>query len=229
MIYIFSEKYDSYIYDSRIYQLITINMTTVVHLQIKGGVKVQDCDIYIGRVCNMGGWRLLKSKWHNPYSVKQYGDQAIPLFEKYIRESPLINDIEELRGKILGCWCKPKPCHGDILIKILNERGMQQYNSGQVAPMMQPYTPNVMPLQTHLIMKPPQIPSIIRPPTMMPPQISLILGPSMTMSPQMPVQMPLIIKPPTPNMMPLQIPLIMKPPTPKIIQPIIPNIFGTNH
>ena len=22
---------------------------------------------------------------------------------------------EELRGKILGCHCKPKPCHGDVI------------------------------------------------------------------------------------------------------------------
>lgn len=23
--------------------------------------------------------------------------------------------IEELKGKTLGCFCKPKPCHGDII------------------------------------------------------------------------------------------------------------------
>jgi len=43
--------------------------------------------------------------------------------------STLINDIEELRGMVLGCWCvdhtldealsEPR-CHGDILVKILN-------------------------------------------------------------------------------------------------------------
>lgn len=97
-------------------------MATVVHLKRKNGEIVCDCDVYIGRACNMGGWRLPQSKWHNPFSVKQYGDQAIPLFEEYIRASPLLNDIEELRGKTLGCWCAPNPCHGDILVKILNQR-----------------------------------------------------------------------------------------------------------
>jgi hypothetical protein len=96
--------------------------TTVVHLQRKNGAVVQDCDVYIGRACNMGGWRLPQSKWHNPYSVKQYGAQAIPMFEQYLRNSPLINEIEELRGKRLGCWCSPQPCHGDVLVKILNGR-----------------------------------------------------------------------------------------------------------
>lgn len=69
----------------------------------------------------MGGWTLPQSKWHNPFTVKQYGQQAIPLFEEYIRKSSLMNDIEELRGKRLGCWCKPNACHGDILVKILHD------------------------------------------------------------------------------------------------------------
>lgn len=98
-------------------------MATVVHLKRKNGQVIQDCDIYIGRACNMGGWHLPQSKWHNPYTVKEYGDQALVLYEQYIRASPVINDIEELRGKHLGCWCVPdRHCHGEILVKILNER-----------------------------------------------------------------------------------------------------------
>lgn len=34
-------------------------------------------------------------------------------------------DLDSLRGKNLGCWCKipgrDVPCHGDVLLKILNE------------------------------------------------------------------------------------------------------------
>lgn len=100
--------------------------TTVVHLKRKGGVVVQDCDVYIGRACNTGGWNLKQSKWCNPFPVKQYQDKAIPMFEEYIRKSPLIDEVEELRGKVMGCFCKPKPCHGDILIKILNERDSER-------------------------------------------------------------------------------------------------------
>jgi len=29
--------------------------------------------------------------------------------------------LPELKGKILGCWCKPNKFHGDILIKSINE------------------------------------------------------------------------------------------------------------
>jgi hypothetical protein len=27
----------------------------------------------------------------------------------------LIAALGELRGKVLGCWCKPALCHGDVL------------------------------------------------------------------------------------------------------------------
>ena len=26
-----------------------------------------------------------------------------------------------LENKILGCWCKPKACHGDILVKYVEK------------------------------------------------------------------------------------------------------------
>jgi hypothetical protein len=29
-----------------------------------------------------------------------------------------MNDLHELKDKVLGCWCRPKKtCHGDILEK----------------------------------------------------------------------------------------------------------------
>ncbi len=30
-------------------------------------------------------------------------------------------ELMKLKGKNLGCWCKPEGCHGDVLIKILEE------------------------------------------------------------------------------------------------------------
>ena len=44
-----------------------------------------------------------------------------PITGKIRKEGPLINDINEIRGHTLGCWCKPNKCHGDIIIKLLNE------------------------------------------------------------------------------------------------------------
>lgn len=79
-------------------------------------------DVYIGR----------GSKFGNPYSHKEgtsaawvveTREDAIRLYEEWIRSQPELMAAakKELKGKILGCWCSPLACHGDVLIKIANE------------------------------------------------------------------------------------------------------------
>jgi hypothetical protein len=75
-------------------------------------------DIYIGR----------GSKWGNPFShmdgtkakykVETRGE-AIEKYREWIMQQPeLLNSLHELKGKTLCCFCKPKPCHGDILAEL---------------------------------------------------------------------------------------------------------------
>jgi hypothetical protein len=102
----------------------TPGITYVVH------AKKYKYDVYIGR----------PSKWENPYTHKELNKtraivqaptrkEAIKNYEKYFLESGLVNEIEELRGKVLGCWCCNKPadgseksflCHGQVIAKYLN-------------------------------------------------------------------------------------------------------------
>lgn len=80
--------------------------------------------VYIGRrVVYVKGAE--HSKWHNPFSVKKFGiDQCLAKYEDYIRNNEnLWNSLSELNGKQLGCWCAPGPCHGHILVKLLQNRG----------------------------------------------------------------------------------------------------------
>jgi hypothetical protein len=57
--------------------------------------------------------------------VKEHGrDRCLELYEERIRkfiEKEGTVEIMKLKNKTLGCWCKPDKCHGDILVKILNE------------------------------------------------------------------------------------------------------------
>ena len=67
------------------------------------------------------------SIWANPYKVGKHGDidEVLEKYEKYITEKIQNDDnydIETIRNKNLGCWCKPCKCHGDILQKILNSK-----------------------------------------------------------------------------------------------------------
>jgi len=112
---------------------------SVVRVRRKNGEVVQWCQVYIGRKCTMGGWDIREdSKWANPFTVKEYGrDEALKKYEQYVRECPnLWNSLEELDGKILGCWClcekgqeisnqekKDKEiCHGQVLLRLLKEK-----------------------------------------------------------------------------------------------------------
>jgi hypothetical protein len=79
--------------------------------------------MYIGRNMNFYVPGTYQSKWANPYPLSKYTrSQSMKLYEKYIRESDLYNHLGELKGKVLGCWCKPLLCHGDILIKLMKEK-----------------------------------------------------------------------------------------------------------
>lgn len=77
-------------------------------------------NIYIGRSVVYVGAKA--SKWANPFSIKEYGlEECLKKYKKYIKgkiKNKELN-LKELKGKILGCWCKPNKCHGDILIKLL--------------------------------------------------------------------------------------------------------------
>ena len=64
------------------------------------------------------------SKWGNPFPITDRcpRELAIAKYEVWIRRRPdLIAALPELAGKRLGCHCHPFPCHGDVLIRLLNE------------------------------------------------------------------------------------------------------------
>lgn len=80
--------------------------------------------LYIGRNMNYYVPGTLASKWKNPYPVKTHGlDKSLELYEQHIRDTPsLWEALPELDGLELGCWCKPDRCHGDILLKLRQEK-----------------------------------------------------------------------------------------------------------
>lgn len=86
-------------------------MTRVVN------IKEEECDVYIGRGSPLG----------NPFSIATFGRlKAIELYHEHylpalIQEGKIsIEYLRSLKGKRLGCHCKPQPCHGDKLVEIIN-------------------------------------------------------------------------------------------------------------
>jgi hypothetical protein len=69
-----------------------------------------------------GGWDLPESKWANPFKIGRDGtrEQVIALYEYFVRSKPELNaGLPELRGKDLACWCAPRACHGDVLLRLV--------------------------------------------------------------------------------------------------------------
>lgn len=60
------------------------------------------------------------------HQIHSDGGSTLPCYEKYLQDR-LMNDqkfsirfYETLQGKTLGCFCAPKPCHCQIMIKFLD-------------------------------------------------------------------------------------------------------------
>lgn len=86
--------------------------TCIVHC------KKEPYDVYIGR----------PSKWGNPFHIGIDGtrEEVIEKFRNWIITQPkLLKDLHEIKGKTLGCWCKPKVCHGDILVELIETSNLK--------------------------------------------------------------------------------------------------------
>lgn len=82
-------------------------------------------DVYIGRGHG--------SEWGNPFThikseatlakfVVRTREEAIEKYKDWVKtQSHLMEKLPQLKGKRLGCWCKPKKCHGDVLVELINE------------------------------------------------------------------------------------------------------------
>ena len=74
--------------------------------------------MYIGR----------PSDWGNPFVVGVHGVQGecVERYRVWVQTQPrLLSRLRELKGKVLGCWCKTKTqpdraCHGDVLAELAN-------------------------------------------------------------------------------------------------------------
>ena len=109
------------------------------------------------------GWRMPKnavyvgrpSKWGNIYKVGVYDfdwrgegvvpesiEQCVELYEKELlsniqHDKGLMNQILELQGKDLACWCPlDKPCHADILLRLANTAWSRLVESGRTLPVV---------------------------------------------------------------------------------------------
>ena len=95
--------------------------TTVVNL--KGHRNDPDYAdvVYVGRAMHRGGWHLPGSALASPFRPGPDGsrEDVVASYREYLLARPdLLAMLPELRGRRLGCWCAPLPCHADVIAEL---------------------------------------------------------------------------------------------------------------
>lgn len=82
-------------------------------------LKKEKYDVYIGRPSIFG----------NPFNIGKDGNRE-EVIEKHlwhflarlVKDRDFRKKVLSLKGKTLGCYCKPLGCHGDIIVKYLENK-----------------------------------------------------------------------------------------------------------
>lgn len=80
-----------------------------------------------------------QSIFANPFKIGKDGtrEEVIQKYKKYIigkldTSITFVNEFIKLKGKNLGCWCHPEPCHGDVLLELLEKNlVLYEYMDGE--------------------------------------------------------------------------------------------------
>lgn len=113
----------------------------------------QPFDVYIGRACTRARDRRchVASVFANPYRVAPLwkldgagrrvrdslacttAEEAVERYQRDLMARAASSEsirarLMALKGKRLGCWCHPDPCHGHAIVRVLDwvERGMPE-------------------------------------------------------------------------------------------------------
>jgi len=76
-----------------------------------------------------GRYNLEDSPWRNPHNPDYRkglitARESIDLFDydlvvkRQVNGRDLVPKLPDVQGKVLACWCKPGPCHGDVIVRL---------------------------------------------------------------------------------------------------------------
>ena len=89
------------------------------------GNKNNPLNCEIGEYGWLGNPISIGKKCHVCKKIHNEGGETLPCYKKYLskrlEEKDFIQEFLKLKGKTIGCFCKPKPCHLDIIVEVLNE------------------------------------------------------------------------------------------------------------
>ena len=86
-------------------------------------------DVYIGRGSKWGcPYTIIKDRPTLAKEIVDTKEEALSKYKEYVLASPeLMNSLDELYGKALGCFCKPDKCHGDVLLELISQKKLKEF------------------------------------------------------------------------------------------------------
>lgn len=95
--------------------------TTVVNLKGHRGDPDYADVVYVGRPAQRGGWHLPGSPLASPFRPGPDGtrEEVLEMYRDHLLSRPdLLAMLPGLRGRRLGCWCVPEPCHAQVIAEL---------------------------------------------------------------------------------------------------------------
>lgn len=77
----------------------------------------EKCDVYIGRPSIFGNHFKIGIDGNREEVIEKY---RAYFYKRLESDRHFKLEVLSLRGKVLGCFCKPLPCHGDVIVEYLN-------------------------------------------------------------------------------------------------------------
>ncbi len=99
----------------------TDRITKVISIRKRKGTTRPHCDVLIDRSSPFGnpheiGFCSVCNKVHDrKEAIAEYKKD----FYNHLTDVAFHDNVLSLKGKILGCWCKPLACHGDVIVEYL--------------------------------------------------------------------------------------------------------------
>ena len=86
-------------------------------------------DVYIGRGSKWGcPYTIIKDRPTLAKEIVASKEEALSKYNVYVLNTPeLMESLDELDGKVLGCFCKPEPCHGDVLLELIAQKKLMAF------------------------------------------------------------------------------------------------------